>query len=150
MIRLCLAAFLMALASAFPAAAQSGSAPTIPKTALIQPEELAASLKAGEKPAILQVGFKLMYEEAHIPGALYGGPGNKDDGIAALKTAAQSLDKNKPVILYCGCCPWSRCPNVAAAWRTLNELGFTKLKVLYIPDNFGADWAEKGYPVAHG
>jgi hypothetical protein len=39
---------------------------------------------------------------------------------------------------------------VAAAWRTLSELGFSKLKVLYIPNNFGADWAEKGYPVVHG
>ena len=149
MIRLCLAVLLMALVSA-PAAAQSGSAPTIPKAALIQPEELAASLKAGDKPAILQVGFKKMFDEAHIPGAVYAGPGNNADGIAALKTAAQSLDKAKPVILYCGCCPWTRCPNVAAAWRTLSELGFSKLKVLYIPDNFGADWAEKGYPVVHG
>ena len=150
MIRLCFAAFVMALALAAPAAAQSGSAPTIPATALIQPGELAASLKAGDKPAILQVGFKKMYDEAHIPGAVYAGPGNNTDGIAALKTAAQTLDKAKPVILYCGCCPWIRCPNVAAAWRTLSELGFTKLKVLYIPDNFGADWAEKGYPVVHG
>jgi rhodanese-related sulfurtransferase len=150
MIRLCLATILMALAFAAPAAAQSGSAPTIPKTALIQPEELAAALKAGDKPAILQVGFKKMFDEAHIPGAIYAGPGNTADGIAALKSAAQALDKGKPVILYCGCCPWIRCPNVAAAWRTLSELGFTKLKVLYIPDNFGADWAEKGYPVVHG
>jgi thiosulfate/3-mercaptopyruvate sulfurtransferase len=150
MIRLCLAALLMALACASPASAQSGSAPTIPKAALIQPDELAASLKAGEKPAILQVGFKVMYEEAHIPGAIYAGPTNKDDGIALLKTAAQSLDKAKPLVIYCGCCPWSRCPNVAAAWHTLSELGFTKLKVLYIPNNFGADWAEKGYPIVHG
>jgi rhodanese-related sulfurtransferase len=150
MIRLCLAAFVMAIALAAPAMAQSGSAPTIPKAALVQPEELAAQLKAGDKPAILQVGFKKMYDEAHIPGAIYAGPGNSADGIAALKTAAQSLDKAKPVILYCGCCPWIRCPNVAAAWRTLSEMGFSKLKVLYIPDNFGADWAEKGYPVVHG
>lgn len=150
MIRLCLAAFVMAIALAAPAMAQSGSAPTIPKAALVQPEELAAQLKAGDKPAILQVGFKKMFDEAHIPGAIYAGPGNNADGIAALKTAAQSLDKAKPVILYCGCCPWIRCPNVAAAWRTLSEMGFSKLKVLYIPDNFGADWAEKGYPVVHG
>ena len=150
MIRLCLAALVMALAFAAPAAAQSGSAPTLPATALVQPEELAASLKAGDKPAILQVGFKKMYDEAHIPGAVYAGPGNNADGIAALKMAAGSLDKAKPVILYCGCCPWIRCPNVAAAWRTLSDMGFSKLKVLYIPDNFGADWAEKGYPVVHG
>jgi hypothetical protein len=29
-------------------------------------------------------------------------------------------------------------------------MGFTNLKVLYISNNFGADWVEKGYPVAKG
>ncbi len=150
MIRPCLLAVLMAFAIVGPVLAQPGSAPTIPKAALVQPEELAASLKAGQKPVILQVGFRKMYDEAHIPGALYAGPTGKEDGIAQLKSVAQSLDKTKPVVIYCGCCPWEHCPNVAAAWRTLSELGFTKLKVLFIPNNFGADWAEKGYPVAHG
>ena len=144
-----LAALLMLLA-ALPALAQPGSAPTIPQSVLIQPEELAATLKGGPRPVILQVGFKVMYDEAHIPGALYAGPGSKDDGIAVLKEAAASIGKSQEVILYCGCCPWEHCPNVAAAWRTLKELGFTNLKVLYIPKNFGADWVEKGYPVVKG
>lgn len=148
MIRAWLAAFLILFA--VPALAQSGSAPTIPQSVLIQPAELAATLKGGPKPAILQVGFKVMYDEAHIPGALYAGPGSKDEGITALKEAAQSIDKSSTVILYCGCCPWERCPNVAAAWRTLKEMGFTNLKVLYIAQNFGADWVEKGYPTVKG
>lgn len=150
MIRLCLAALVLALGLSAPAVAQSGAALTIPKSALIQPQDFAAALKAGDKPPILQVGFKKLYDEAHIPGAIYAGPGNKDDGIAALKAAAQSLDKTKPLVIYCGCCPWDHCPNIAAAWRTLSEMGFSKLKVLYIGNNFGADWAEKGYPVVHG
>jgi hypothetical protein len=29
-------------------------------------------------------------------------------------------------------------------------MGFTNVKVLYIANNFGADWVEKGYPVAKG
>jgi hypothetical protein len=29
-------------------------------------------------------------------------------------------------------------------------MGFTKLKVLYISDNFGRDWMYKGYPVEKG
>jgi rhodanese-related sulfurtransferase len=143
------AALLMTLAI-LPATAQPGSAPTIPQSVLIQPAELAATLKGGPKPVILQVGFKVMYDEAHIPGAVYAGPAGKDDGITALKTAAQSIDKGREVVIYCGCCPWEHCPNVAAAWRTLKELGFTQLKVLYIPKNFGADWVEKGYPVVKG
>jgi thiosulfate/3-mercaptopyruvate sulfurtransferase len=144
-----LAALLMLLVT-LPALAQPGSAPTIPQSVLIQPEELAATLKGGPRPVILQVGFKVMYEEAHIPGAIYAGPGSKDDGIVALKEAAAAIGKSDEVILYCGCCPWEHCPNVAAAWRTLKELGFTNLKVLYIPKNFGADWVEKGYPVVKG
>jgi thiosulfate/3-mercaptopyruvate sulfurtransferase len=144
-----LAALVMMLAI-LPALAQPGSAPTIPQSYLIQPAELAATLKGGPKPVILQVGFKVMYDETHIPGAIYAGPAGKDDGIAALKTAAESIDKSQEVVLYCGCCPWEHCPNVAAAWRTLKELGFTNLKVLYIPQNFGADWVEKGYPVVKG
>jgi thiosulfate/3-mercaptopyruvate sulfurtransferase len=150
MMRTWLAAFLMLLALPVLALAQPGSAPTIPQGVLIQPAELAAMLKGGPKPTILQVGFKVMYDEAHIPGAIYAGPGSKDEGITALKEAAASIDKGQEVILYCGCCPWEHCPNVAAAWRTLKELGFSDLKVLYIPKNFGADWVEKGYPVVKG
>lgn len=149
-IRAWLAAFALVFALPAIAIAQPGSAPTIPQSALMQPAELAAALKSGPKPAIIQVGFKVMYDEAHIPGAIYAGPGSKDEGIAALKEAAQSIDKGEQVILYCGCCPWEHCPNVAAAWRTLQEMGFTQLKVLYIPKNFGADWVEKGYPVVKG
>ena len=152
MIRAILAAFLVlvTLPACLPAWAQPGSAPTIPESFLMKPEELAATLKSGPKPVILQVGFKTMYDEAHIPGAIYAGPAGKDDGIAALKMAAKSIDKGSQVVIYCGCCPWEHCPNVAAAWRTLKDLGFTQLKVLYIANNFGADWVEKGYPTVKG
>jgi hypothetical protein len=29
-------------------------------------------------------------------------------------------------------------------------MGFTNVKVLYIADNFGTNWVEKGYPTAKG
>jgi hypothetical protein len=29
-------------------------------------------------------------------------------------------------------------------------MGFTNVKALYLADNFGADWAAKGYPVEQG
>jgi hypothetical protein len=29
-------------------------------------------------------------------------------------------------------------------------MGFKNVKVLYIAHNFGADWVDKGYPVARG
>jgi thiosulfate/3-mercaptopyruvate sulfurtransferase len=145
-ITIAMAAFLLALTLG-PAFAQSGSAPTIPQSALIQPAALADSLKSGAKPAILQVGFAKLYAQAHIPGAAYAGPGNKEDGLQNLNAQVQTLAKDKPLMIYCGCCPWVHCPNVAAAYRQLVALGFTQVKVLYIENNFGQDWADKGYPV---
>jgi hypothetical protein len=29
-------------------------------------------------------------------------------------------------------------------------MGFTNVKVLYIADNFGTNWVDKGYPTAKG
>jgi thiosulfate/3-mercaptopyruvate sulfurtransferase len=141
-----IAACLLALMLT-PASAQQCSAPTIPQSALIQPQALAADLKSGAKLQILQVGFAMLYAQAHIPGALYAGPAAKDDGIQNLKTQIQTLAKDKPLVIYCGCCPWVKCPNVASAYRQLVALGFTQVKVLYIENNFGQDWADRGYPV---
>ena len=121
----------------------------IPAAALVQPAELAGELKTA-KPTILQVGFSKLYQQAHIPGAIYAGPGNKEEGIDNLKTQAKSLDKSKALVIYCGCCPWEKCPNIAAAWKELTAEGFKNLKVLYLPQNFGEDWADKGYPVVKG
>jgi thiosulfate/3-mercaptopyruvate sulfurtransferase len=149
MLRPALIPFLLALMF-LPAAAQPGTAPSIPQTALIQPAELAGQIKAGAAPTILQVGFSVLYGQAHIPGAIYAGPTGQDEGIANLKAKAAALAKDKPLVIYCGCCPWEKCPNVDAAWKTLTDMGFKNLKVLYLASNFGADWADKGYPVVKG
>jgi hypothetical protein len=53
-------------------------------------------------------------------------------------------------VLYCGCCPWGRCPNVGPAYKYLYDQGFTNVKVLYMANNFGDDWVAKGYKVEHG
>ena len=58
-----------------------------------------------------------------------------------------SVSKKKTIVLYCGCCPWNRCPNLGPAFKHLQELGFTNVKVLYLADNLGTDWVAKGYPV---
>lgn len=147
--RFSLAAILFALAL-LPAAAQPGAAVNIPKDVLIQPADLANDIKAGKAPVILQVGFSALYQQAHIPGAIYAGPGNKEEGIDNLKTQAKNLDKSKALVIYCGCCPWEKCPNIAAAWKELTAEGFKNLKVLYLPANFGENWADKGYPVVRG
>jgi thiosulfate/3-mercaptopyruvate sulfurtransferase len=132
------------------ASAAPGDALTIPAAVQIQPAELAAMLKAGDTPPILQVGFSVMYQQAHIPNSQYAGPGNKDDGLLNLKSHADILSRDKVVVIYCGCCPWEKCPNIAAAYKQLIAMGFTKVRVLYLASNFGADWVDKGYPVIRG
>jgi hypothetical protein len=39
---------------------------------------------------------------------------------------------------------------VKPAYEALRDLGLTKLKVLYIPNNLGTDWVNKGYPIEKG
>ena len=132
--------------------APASSALSIPQAQLIQPEELLRVLKSSEKekPLVLQVGSRVMYGQAHIPGSEYAGPGSTAAGIESLEDTVSALPKNRNIILYCGCCPWGRCPNVGPAYKRLHELGFTHVHVLYLANNFGDDWVNKGYPAVKG
>jgi len=118
---------------------------------LINPEELAKLLQSrNEKPLMLQVGSHNLFSQAHIPGSEYIGPGGNEAGLQQLRKRVESLPRTKFIVLYCGCCPWSHCPNVKPADDALHAMGFTKVKVLYISDNFGTNWVDKGYPTAKG
>ncbi|HXY49599.1 MAG TPA: rhodanese-like domain-containing protein [Terriglobales bacterium] len=127
-------------------------ATSIPNSQLVQPEELAKILQSpkGERPLLIQVGSHVLYEQAHIPGSEYIGPASREVGLGELRKRVQSLPREKFIVLYCGCCPWSHCPNVKPADDLLLSMGFSNVKVLHIADNFGANWVEKGYPVAKG
>ncbi len=130
-----------------PAAPAFTSASTIPAAQQIQPEELKKLLSAGAgAPLVIQVGSRVFYQEAHIPGAKFAGPGSQPAGIKALETTVAAVPKDKFIVLYCGCCPWDRCPNVGPAFARLHDLGYTNVKVLYLEHNFGDDWVRKGYP----
>lgn len=144
------AAALLMLLTAFNAALAAKPAASIPQDKLVQPAELAALVKdaSATKPLMLHVGFKTMFDQAHIPGSEYAGPGNTGAGLQVLRDRVASLAKDAPILIYCGCCPWVRCPNMAAAYDVLIELGFTNVTAMYIDDNFGKDWVEKGYPTA--
>ena len=62
-----------------------------------------------------------------------------------LKAEAGKLSRDHEVVVYCGCCPWDRCPNVKPAMALLKQMGFTKVKALYLGTGFKADWLDKGY-----
>jgi thiosulfate/3-mercaptopyruvate sulfurtransferase len=124
----------------------------IPAARLIQPDELAKILNApkDDKPLMIQVGSHVLYSQAHIPGSEYIGPASSETGLQQLKKRLESLPRDKFIVLYCGCCPWSHCPNIEPADTALHAMGFKNVKVLYIANNFGTDWVDKGYSVAKG
>jgi hypothetical protein len=92
----------------------------------------------------------MMFDQAHIPGAEYAGPGSQAEGIERLRGRVASLPRTTLIVIYCGCCPWNRCPNVGPAYSLLQQMRFTRVKVLYLAQNFGDDWVSKGYPVEGG
>jgi len=143
--------FILLFAPA-PASAQHVPAASIPTADLIQPADLAANLKNASAPKvlILQVGFRKLYEQAHIPDSEYVGAAGEDAGLQLLRNRVAKLPKDTAIVIYCGCCPWSHCPNIAAAYNALHAQRFTQVKVLYIADNFGDNWVNLGYPVAVG
>lgn len=129
-----------------------GQATAIPAARQISPEELVKLLQSPgkEKPLLIHVGSHVLYAQAHIPGSEYIGPGSSEAGLQQLRKRVEPLPRTKFIVLYCGCCPWGHCPNVKPADDALHAMGFTNAKVLYIADNFGTNWVDKGYPTAKG
>jgi rhodanese-related sulfurtransferase len=127
-------------------------ASSIPTENLVQPASLAATLQAnsGPRPILLHVGFRKLFDEAHIVAAEYVGEADESEGLAALRERVAKLPKDSAIVIYCGCCPWNKCPNMGAAFSALRALGFSNVKALYIAKDFGTDWVDKGYPVSTG
>ena len=141
---------LTAHAQPSPAQASTPQHATIPQSARIQPAQLAAMIRSGHAPTILQVGFTTLFQEAHIQGAIHAGPAVSDTGMALLRKTAEHLDRHKLLVIYCGCCPWPKCPNIRPAFEELRKMGFTNVKAVYIPQNFGTNWVHLGYPTVQG
>jgi thiosulfate/3-mercaptopyruvate sulfurtransferase len=109
---------------------------------LMEPFELATVLKANKNlPIIFSIG----------PGATI--PGSKDIGMVKdsanlqkLKDQLTNLSKDAEIVIYCGCCPFERCPNVRPAVQVLKDMNFTNYKLLNLSHNIKIDWIDKGYP----
>lgn len=112
---------------------------------LVEPAVLAKQLNLpeNERPVIIDVG-----PAGVIKGAVEAGPAEKEEGIRKLKTILKKVPKNKEVVIYCGCCPFNKCPNVRPAFNTLLDMGFKKPRLLNLSHNLKADWIDKGYPLA--
>jgi hypothetical protein len=132
--------FLLSISIAF-AVALAADFPTV------EPKDLADQIAKGTNAAIFQVGPNVLYRSKHIPGAIYAGPGSRPDGLELLRTAVDKLSRGRPIVLYCGCCPWDKCPNVKPAIELLKSMGFTHVTAMHVATNFKTDWIDPGYPV---
>src|SRR5947209_5565867 len=125
------------LASTAPAPAQNSSSsnPDLPR---MQADELVKAMQSvsGQKPVVLYVGPAILYGQGHIRGAELAGPAGRPEGMEKLKARAASLAHDHVVVIYCGCCPYDHCPNIKPAYDELRKLGFSKVRVLYLPTSF--------------
>jgi thiosulfate/3-mercaptopyruvate sulfurtransferase len=119
---------------------------------ILRPADLASQLsqKAAKTPTIVYVGFRTLFEGGHVPGAKFYGTASTEKGLADLKAALASLPRSGDLIIYCGCCPFEKCPNIRPAYKALREMGFSRMRVLVLPTSFAVDWVEKGFPIEKG
>ncbi|ASU32022.1 rhodanese-like domain-containing protein [Mucilaginibacter xinganensis] len=112
---------------------------------LLEPADLAANIKAGgtKTPLILNIGAV-----EDIKGAQHIGAVSNAETLEKLKKTVAALPKNTEIVIYCGCCPFAKCPNIRPAFNELIKAGFTNVKLLNLPTNLKTNWISKGYPLA--
>ena len=121
------------------------------KDQTVQAADLVKELSNSQTaPTVVFVGFKRLYTAGHIKGSQYHGTGGSEEGLKELTAWAPGLPRSTNLVIYCGCCPMERCPNIRPAFRALQGLGFKNLRLLLIPQDFATDWAGKGFPYDKG
>lgn len=68
-------------------------------------------------------------------------------GIEKIKSSLAWENKNRAVVVYCGCCSYASCPNIKPAYDAVIAAGFKNAKVLELPVGIREDWVAKGYPM---
>lgn len=136
--------------SSFPATA--GTDPWSEKQVL-DPAILAKALvesSAKEAPLILAVnpdGMHGLPKGTRIKGAVLFGRAEDETNLERLREYLGKEDRDRDIVLYCGCCPFDVCPNIRPAFNLLKELQFTNHKLLDLSQNLRVDWINKGYPM---
>lgn len=116
----------------------------------VKPADLVAELantSGADKPVVVCTAPPFLFRAGHVPGAVLHGPMTSPAVINDLTAWAQPLPRSSNIVIYCGCCPMEQCPNIRPAYTVLKDLGFTRLRVLVLPDNFATDWVGRGYPI---
>ena len=135
--------FLLSLA--FLAFAQTDADPW-KQSEIIEPAQLAKLIESPNRPMVISVAFPVLYRNRHILHAIDANAASKPEGIETLRKVVANTPKDADLVIYCGCCPMTKCPNVRPAYRALKEMGFTRVRVLDLPTNMHEDWYSKDYP----
>ncbi|HAL83598.1 MAG TPA: hypothetical protein DCO83_16300 [Mucilaginibacter sp.] len=114
---------------------------------LMEPADLAAMIKAPAANKLLIFNIGAVED---IKGAKHIGPVSDKANFETFKNALGPLPKNTAIVIYCGCCPFTKCPNIRPAFLELKKLGFTNFKLLNLSKNLNTNWTSKGYPLAGG
>ncbi len=119
-------------------------APLWTKDQLMPTKTLADLINANskDKPIIFNVGPM----EA-IKGAVNVGVGTAVTTHDKIKQTLSMENKNKSIVVYCGCCSYANCPNIKPAYDALIKNGFKNTKVLELPEGIKPDWVAKDYPM---
>jgi len=138
-----LVAFTTLMLVTSPFSSQGQNDPWTPQQ-LLAPADLAKVLNnpKSPQPIVFSIGM-----QAIVKGSIDIGPVMRTENINSLKQNLSKLAKNKQIVVYCGCCPFSRCPNVRPAMALLKSMQFTNYKLLNLPQNVKVDWIDKGYPM---
>lgn len=112
---------------------------------LIEPAMLAATLTKNPEnaPLIFNIGAV-----EDIKGAKHIGAVSNAENMKRLKNDVSALPKNTAIVIYCGCCPFTKCPNIRPAFVELKKMGFTNIKLLNLPANLKTNWVSHGYPLS--
>lgn len=131
----------------FPLAGFSQGQSSFPwtKNQVIEPAGLAGKInsQAAKNLLILNIG-----SVNDIKGAVYFGPIDEKGNKKKLTEYLKNVPKDTAIVMYCGCCPMTVCPNIKPAFNYIKKLGFTNLKILDLKESLVADWISKGYPMS--
>jgi len=114
------------------------------KEQLMSTKELADKIQANtkDKPLVFNVG-----PMENIKSAVAVGVATNVTFKSRMNETLAMENKTKTIVVYCGCCSYSSCPNIRPAYDILIAQGFKNTKVLELPEGIKPDWVAKGYPM---
>src|SRR5207237_9891041 len=123
-----------------------------PTPQALRPDDLAREVSDHSRASstVICVVVHTLFAAGQIPGSSFHGSTSTQQWFADLKKWADGVPRSVNLVIYCGCCPFGKCPNIRPAYTALSNMGFKKLRVLVLPTNFATDWVDKGYPIQKG